>query len=272
MWCCETVESRCGHALLAISDDIWFMTEISATWNDGCGDELLENGDVHVWRVDLSAAAAYATELECVLSSDERARAARYPLVGNRHRFVVSRAVLRCILSQYAEVAPEQLLFHYGPHGKPALANKGPIAGIGFNMSHSGDMALYAVAFGRAVGIDVEHQRPRENLMRIAERFFSIEECEALHALPEEARANAFYRCWTRKEAYVKARGDGIAAGLDTFSVSIDEVARMLRSDEGPAEVARWTMAGISLGNGYVGALCIEGDEAAVSHFIWSGR
>lgn len=248
------------------------MTEKPAVWHNGLGDERIGDGHVHVWRVDLSAADTRIPILESALSLDERARAARVPRGENRRRFVVSRAVLRCLLSRYAEVAPEQLRFDYGPHGKPELASTGPARGLSFNMSHSGDVILYAVALGRSVGIDVEYQRHRSNFMRIAERFFSIEECEALHALPERDRPSAFYRCWTRKEAYVKARGDGIAAGLDTFSVSMDEDPCLLRSDEGTAEVARWSMADIVVEDGYVSALCAEGREVVVSRFAWSER
>ncbi len=272
MWCGRAAESRCGHALFTISSNIWFMTGKLAVWRNGLGDERIENGHVHVWYVDLSAADTCVPTPESVLSLDERARAARVVQGENRRRFVVSRAVLRCLLSQYAEVAPEQLRFDYGPHGKPELASTGLAQGLGFNMSHSGDVILYAVARGRSIGIDVEHERPRSNFMRIAERFFSVEECEALHAFPDRDRPSAFFRCWTRKEAYVKARGDGIAAGLDTFSVSMDEEPCLLRSDEGPAEVARWSMADIVVEDGYVSTLCAEGRELIVSHFVWSAR
>ena len=272
MWCGRAAESRRGHALFTISSDIWFMTGKLAVWSNGLGDERIGNGHVHVWYVDLSAADTCVPTPESVLSLDERARAARVVQGENRRRFVVSRAVLRCLLSQYAEVAPEQLRFDYGPHGKPELASTGLAQGLGFNMSHSGDVILYAVARGRSIGIDVEHERPRSNFMRIAERFFSVEECEALHAFPDRDRPSAFYRCWTRKEAYVKARGDGIAAGLDTFSVSMDEEPCLLRSDEGPAEVARWSMADIVVEDGYVSTLCAEGRELIVSHFVWSAR
>ena len=272
MWCGRAAESRCGHALFTISSDIWFMTGKLAVWRNGLGDERIGNGHVHIWYVDLSAADTCVPTPESVLSLDERARAARLVQGENRRRFVVSRAVLRCLLSQYAEVAPEQLRFDYGPHGKPELASTGLAQGLGFNMSHSGDVILYAVARGRSIGIDVEHERPRSNFMRIAERFFSVEEYEALHAFPDRDRPSAFFRCWTRKEAYVKARGDGIAAGLDTFSVSMDEEPCLLRSDEGPAEVARWSMADIVVEDGYVSTLCAEGRELIVSHFVWSAR
>jgi len=246
------------------------MEEKLDLWNDAPSPVHLQDDYVHVWRANLTVAASHVEELADVLSLDEQARASRYPLMENRRRFIAARAILRTLLAHYVSQPPAELHFSYGPHGKPSLSAETELNSIAFNMSHSGDLALYAVARGRAVGIDVEWQRPRVNFMRIAERFFSIEECEALYALPESARHAAFYRCWTRKEAYVKARGDGIAAGLDTFSVSMDDVACMLRSDEGLGEVARWHLADISLGDEYVGALCAEGAGVSIARFVWS--
>ncbi len=244
------------------------MTEMGDIWHTASGDERLDRAQVHVWRADLPTQAACVEHVQDVLSADERARAERYPLAENRRRFVAARALLRHVLSRYADCPPDQLCFAYGEHGKPHLV--GPSNPLEFNMSHSGDVVLYAVARGRAVGVDVEQQRARSNYMRIAERFFSIEEYEALNALPAADQPRAFYRCWTRKEAYVKARGDGIAAGLDTFSVSLDERAAILRSDEGASETARWNMSSLQLGDGYVGALCSEGAECDIAQFAWS--
>lgn len=241
-------------------------------WSLASGDERLESGQVHVWRADVPTESARVEDVQGVLSADEHARAERYPLAESRRRFVAARAVLRHLLAHYAGCSPDQLCFAYGAHGKPHLADDGSLSQLEFNMSHSGDVVLYAIARGRAVGVDVEHLRARGNYMRIAERFFSIEEYEALSALPEEDRPRAFYRCWTRKEAYVKARGDGIAAGLDSFSVSLDERAALLRSDEGTGETARWNMSSLQLGEGYIGALCAEGSDGGIAQFTWSYR
>lgn len=245
------------------------MSATGNIWSPASGDERLEGTHVHVWRADLPTESARVEDLQGVLSADENARAERYPLVENRRRFVAARAVLRHVLARYADCPPDQLRFAYGEHGKPQLVGDGASSRLEFNMSHSGDVVLYAVASGRAVGVDVEHLRTRDNYMRIAQRFFSIEEYEALAALPAAERPRAFYRCWTRKEAYVKARGDGIAAGLDTFSVSLDERAAILRSDEGAGETARWNMSSLQLGEGYIGALCAEGADGGMAQFTW---
>ena len=128
-------------------------------------------------------------------------------------------------------------------------------------MSHSHELALYAIACNREVGVDVEWMRPQVAHEQIAARFFSLEEQEALVQVPTEERRAAFYNIWTRKEAYVKARGDGIAAGLGTFAVSLGAEAALLRSDEGRDEVERWKLMALKLADGYVAALCGAGVE-----------
>jgi 4'-phosphopantetheinyl transferase len=162
------------------------------------------------------------------------------------------------------------LEFSYGEHGKPALAGRWGAADLHFNMSHSRAVALCAVARGQQVGVDVEHPRDQVNFERIAERFFSLEEFEALMELPAPKRRRAFYNIWTRKEAYVKTRGDGIAAGLGTFSVSSTGPAELLRSDEGREEVERWRLLTLDLDGDYVAALCAEGRDWTLSTYQWA--
>lgn len=246
------------------------MDEMNTAWHCANGQESIEVGQIHVWRADLALWASRALHLEGVLSADERERALRYVHSDDRQRFIAARAILRQVLARYVIGGPEQLEFSYGEHGKPILAGDAASTGIEFNMSHSGEMALYAVVRGASVGVDIEYPRPRTKYMRIAERFFSIEEFEALNALPADMRPVAFYRCWTRKEAYVKARGDGIAAGLDTFSVSLEKRAQLLRSDAGPEEIKRWHLMTLQPGGDYVAAVCASGQMPDLSCFEWS--
>jgi len=246
------------------------MEKINPIWRSANEQECLGMGQVHVWRADLSMAAQAADNLGAVLSDDERARAARYLRREDRSRFIAARAILRQILAHYTKVSPESLSFVYGEHGKPALAEGLGDEGVEFNMSHSGEMALYAAARRCRVGVDIESPRPSVNYMRIAERFFSIEEYEELVALPAEDQYSAFYRCWTRKEAYVKARGDGIAAGLDTFSASLEEGPKLLRSDDGSDEIDRWRFLALQPGDQYVAALCVAGQDMKLSCLEWS--
>ena len=246
------------------------MEKESAIWRSARGEECVGMGQIHVWRADLSMAAQAADNLEPLLADGERERAVRYPRQEDRRRFIAARAILRQVLAHYIGNRPENLSFVYGEHGKPALAGDLGHERLEFNMSHSGEMALYAVARSRRVGVDIEYPRPKVNYMRIAERFFSIEEFEELTALPTEAQYAAFYRCWTHKEAYVKARGDGIAAGLGTFSVSLEECSKLLRSDDGPDEIDRWRFLALEPGGQYVAALCVAGQDMELSCFEWS--
>ena len=155
------------------------------------------------------------------LAADEQARAERFHFERDREHFIVARGVLRAILGRYLNRAPERLSFCYGAHGKPALAGEAGADAIRFNVSHSHGVALYAVTRGREVGIDLERIRFDLAVLEIAERFFSRREVATLRTLPTEAQRQAFFRCWTRKEAYIKARGEGLSLPLDQFDVSL---------------------------------------------------
>jgi len=182
--------------------------------------------EAHLWRLDLDAAHGEAATV--VLSEEERARAARFHFESDRHRFIAARAALRRILAAYLDRAPADLVFSLGRHGKPALEN----LGLEFNLSHSGGCGLLAVTRGRRVGVDLERVRSEFAGEDIARRFFASAEVEALAATKPDEYVTAFFRCWTRKEAYVKARGDGLSLALDRFEVPLDragEVDRILR-------------------------------------------
>ena len=212
--------------------------------------------EVHVWCAELIAESADVDEIAACLSPEEFERADRFIDEKHRTHFIVARSVLRQLLGQYLELEPGAITFIYGEHGKPSIAG----AELCFNLSHSHGLALYAVARERQVGVDVEFPRAQVAHERIASRFFSIKEQAALAEQPETERCTAFYNIWTRKEAYLKARGDGISAGLDTFSVSLDAEARLLHSEEGAAEPARWKLSALQPAPGYVAALCAAGD------------
>jgi 4'-phosphopantetheinyl transferase len=218
----------------------------------------LGTDEVHVWQAMLDEPARQLPELAATLSSDERARAQRYHFERDRRRFVVCRSLLRDIVGRYAGRPAEALRFGYGPRGKPSL----PDSEVRFNVSHSDGVAVYALSRGREVGVDVERVRPVSGADRIAERFFSIPEREALRAVPARARTQAFFTCWTRKEAYVKARGEGLGLPLDQFTVSLAPDGPAWLSPAGGAderEIARWSLAGLYQDPGYVAALAVEG-------------
>ena len=211
-----------------------------------------------MWKADLDDSVARVSEFEASLSDEEIERARRFSQPAPRNRFVISRGILRSLLSRYLDVAPESLSFRYGGSGKPLLAAEHPVD-IRFNLTHSGSLAAYAIARGRDVGIDIEDARREMSHDRIARRFLAAAEVEQLEALPGACRREAFLRCWTRKEAYVKAKGRGILSSPpSSFAVRLDRPA-LLHVDGDAAEIERWRLEDLSIGNGFVGAVCVEG-------------
>lgn len=227
-------------------------------------------GEVQVWRMALDRTAEEVAALFEVLSTDERERAARYVSERDRARFVAGRGLLRRVLAGYrGSEAPERLRFAYGAHGKPRLAAvDAEGVDVRFNLAHSDGLALLAVALGREVGVDVEWVREDGAIAAVADRYFSRAERDALAALPEGERCRAFYACWTRKEAYVKARGEGLALPLDGFTVSSapGEAPALLAVEGEPGEPARWTLRDVEAGEGYAAAVAVEGRLAGVCY------
>jgi len=216
--------------------------------------------EVQLWRGSLDLQDAALHEAYAVLSGDEIERARRYKFPRDRGRFVGARAFLRRTLAEYLSVSPRELAFIYGPFGKPGLSP--PFAGetLEFNLSHSGDVAVLAVARDAPVGVDVEQVIRVANLQGIASRFFSAYENARLNAAPAYARELAFYYCWTRKEAFLKALGDGLAHPLDSFDVSLDERQARLVAIRGDREAASmWSLVHLCPAPGYVAALAIKG-------------
>lgn len=197
----------------------------------------LARDELHVWRAWLDPGPERVAALHGLLSADERERAARYRFERDRSRYSVGRGLLRLLLSRYTGRSPTAIRFRYGQFGKPELEGAGPW----FNLSHSGPVALFALSSQAEVGVDVEQDHGDFAKERIAERFFSPGEVQALRALPVELQARAFLHCWTRKEAFIKARGDGLSLALDSFDVSLEPghpavLRRIAFSGEDPAQ------------------------------------
>jgi 4'-phosphopantetheinyl transferase len=226
---------------------------------------------VHVWRAALDNYPSQIAGLLCTLSEDEQARAERFHFQIDRERFIVARGALREILGVYLNSAPKSVSFRYGAQGKPALARKSGRNAIHFNVSHSHGVALYAVTRGREVGIDLEFVRENLEVEQLAERFFSQREMAMLQALPVALRQHAFFLCWTRKEAYIKAKGEGLSLPLDQFDVSLipGEPAALLRTQADPDEARRWSLQELSIDPGYVAALAVEGRGWSLSCWQW---
>jgi 4'-phosphopantetheinyl transferase len=225
----------------------------SNLWANSPAHPVLSENEVHIWRVSLDQPCA---DHAALLSVDEQGRAQRFVFEKDRRRFIVARGTLRMILGRYLNLAPEKVQFEYLAHGKPVLT-----AGtLRFNLSHSEEIGLYAIVSNREVGIDLEFVRPVPDAEKLAEQFFSSVEKAELDGLPPSKKLASFFSGWTRKEAYIKARGDGMAYPLDQFSVSMDceRPARLLAVEDAPQEAARWSLYDINPAPGYIGALAIE--------------
>jgi 4'-phosphopantetheinyl transferase len=207
----------------------------------------------------LDAESPQLTRLEALLSSDERARADQYRSATDSIRFVIRRAALRVGLGRVLRVPPRRIHFGYGSAGKPYVREPPPARVLSFNLAHSDGLAVFACSMGCAVGIDVERVHQHPDLLDVAESCFSPRERRTLSALSRQEQTIAFYRCWTRKEAYVKAVGKGLTAPLDDFDVTLgaDERPALLRVRQQPAEPARWRMDALSVPAGYIGALVV---------------
>jgi 4'-phosphopantetheinyl transferase len=221
----------------------------------------LSGDEVHVWRASLGRPTSRVEQPLRTLSDDERRRAERFHSERDQKRFVVARSTLRSILGRYLGAEPSQVRFEYGPRGKPRLTEPFAHLALRFNLAHSHEWALYAFAHGREVGIDLERVCPLPDAEEIVTRFFSPRESAAWWALPPNRRQEAFYLCWTRKEAYIKAIGDGLARPLDQFDVSLvpAESARLLHIEGNPEEANRWSLQTLEPAPGYVAALAVEG-------------
>lgn len=230
------------------------------TWSQPPARLTLAMGEVHVWRLALDQPEPVVAEFRSTLEADELVRASRFHFEKHRRHFMVGRGGLRYVLSQYLDAKPGEFRFSYGVYGKPALVGEGPR----FNMSHSHGMALFAVAADRELGVDVEHVRADFATADIARRFFSRLEVATFNTLPTEEQPAAFFRCWTRKEAYIKAIGRGLSEPLDAFDVTLapGEAAELLRADRG--DVSRWAMFDIDAGDDYAGALAVEAPVADI--------
>ena len=232
---------------------------------------------VDVWRVHLSS----TTPNEASLSADERQRAARFHFDTDRDRFVVAHASLRDILSRFMQCEPNELVFSVNEYGKPSLNRSNDFSrsttevvttkDVEFNLSHSGDFALIAVARGRKVGVDVEFIREDIELENLARRNFSPREVSELMALPPKQRTFGFFHCWTRTEAYIKAQGLGLSLPLDSFDVSLSPnepaILRATRPDTN--EASRWSLHSLNVESNYAAALAVEGNVLEIRYWEW---
>ena len=229
-----------------------------------------QEGEVHVWRFSLEGDEGEVRRRREVLNGAERQRADRFYLDRDRHRFTLARGMLRTLLALYVQCLPEEIAFSYGEQGKPFLdwqsLRCGPenlASRLQFNVSHSGDLAVYAIANQRSVGVDVEQVRTLD-CVTIAKRYFAEGEWQELERLPSHQQRRRFFDCWTRKEAYIKAFGKGLSIPLNGFEVSLGADPRLKSTAWRMEDFKRWSMVALELGEQWAGAF--SGGGAAIVH------
>jgi 4'-phosphopantetheinyl transferase len=248
---------------MSVQEDIWRIPPPQLA---------LSADEIHVWRVSLDMSPGTIERLSHLLAPDERAKAERYRFARDRNRFIIGRGTLRILLGHYLTCEPQQVSFRYSSYGKPSLDAALAASGLQFNLSHSHQLALMAFTYARNIGIDIEYMRSNVEFEQLAEHFFAPDECAVLLALPLALRQQAFYNCWTRKEAYIKARGEGLSIPLDSFDVSLKpgEPAALLRCRENPSEVQRWFLQALPPGEQYAAALAVEGSHGQLRCWRWT--
>ncbi len=226
----------------------------------------LAEDEVHIWCAYLERSPLEIIEFESILSEAEKTKANRFHFQRDRNHFIAARAILRNILSSYLHIPGETINFVYGKHGKPALSH--PLEHIKFNISHSKSLALYAISSHREVGIDIEFMRPMPDADKLAKRFFSPREYEIIKSLEKDQKQQAFFNAWTRKEAFIKAIGKGLACHLNTVEVSLmpGEPAALLNI---PDNHNNWSVFELTPHSNYVGALVAAGNNLRLNCWQW---
>lgn len=243
-------------AAAEFSDNLWPSPPNAVELNDS---------EVHVWLVNAGSENIPQELLAVSLSEDERESAARFKFAKDRRLYVAAHAALRSLLADYLRVAADDIHLVLGTHGKPALAPQIIASGLEFNLSHSHEVALVAVARQKAVGVDVEFVKREFSFDELARRFFTTDEVAALFELPQPLQREAFFKCWTSKEAFLKAKGTGLSGKLDEVVITLAADQRVRIN----ASVPGWSLSELTPCVDYQGALVVQGDSRPIRCFQW---
>jgi 4'-phosphopantetheinyl transferase len=241
------------------------MADVIA-WGSPERQPQLTKDEVHIWRAKLDLDSISVERFSADLSPDEKTRATRFVLLKDRRRFTVARSILRQLLGGYLRQSSASVKIETGPHGKPNLKVGPDSIPLRFNLSHAHELVLYAFSLQGEVGIDVEQIRPRVANEGIEDRYFTSQEQKELEVLPPDLRPEGFFSCWTRKEAYVKACGEGLQIPLTSFDVSLTpgQPATLNRVDKD-----RWSLYSFYPEPGFVAAMVIEGQGRRLRFWEW---
>lgn len=229
--------------------------------------DLLEK-TIHIWYCNFDVNRSKIDYYSSLLSKDEKQKASRFKFTKDRECYIITRGILRLLLASYLEVEAKDITFDYTSFAKPFLAFKNPLK---FNVSHSGRMATFAFFLGTEIGVDIERVKADFDVLELAQNFFSKNEIESLEKLPKEELPQAFFRCWTRKEAFIKAEGSGLSFPLDKFAVSLDDdqSAQLLETQWDITEKNKWQLYSFIPAPEYLGAVAVAQSNAQINYHNW---
>jgi len=239
----------------------------NSIWTAPPKELALSDNRVDVWLISLIQPGATGGSYTDILSEDEQERAARFKFDRHRWPYIAAHVAVRSILSKYLKSAPARLKFINGTNGKPSLAAEFSAHELQFNLSHSHEMALLGVTRGHEIGVDIEWIKEDYGFDEVAERFFTAKEVADMRALPGHLQRQAFFKCWTSKEAFLKAKGTGLSGKLDEVEITLTDNQRVrIRAD-----VRGWTLSELNPGGGYEAAVVVEGGPLPVHCYRWQG-
>jgi 4'-phosphopantetheinyl transferase len=243
-------------------------------WNPPPPKLTLSSNEIHIWCANLDLSIEQIEMFSLTLSADEKIRAQRFHFERHKKFFIAARGILRAILSRYLDIEPHQVRFNYGTRGKPEIAEIYGFKNLEFNLSHSEEIALYAITNASKIGIDIEKIRPITDAEQIAKRFFSAKEYTWLSELSPSEKPAAFFSLWTCKEAYLKAIGEGLAFGLDRFEISIspNESPKIISIQGNYQAGIPWVLQQLNPVFGYVGSVAVKADNPCFNYWQWSGN